>query len=424
MRRVVAVIADGHRADFVRDEVCPTIMAAARSGTWFRNHRGIYPSATRASAASFATGCSPAGHGLHGNAMAFDEGVGPIVHDSGRPEFLDKMREVTGRTLAVPTTVERVARAFGPAAAAVCSNASPGAAAFNDPDRHGTRFHRSGSLGPGGRPLADDPALGVKKGPGGDRALTELFCEAVLTNKEMRYGVLWLSEPDTTMHASVLGSDRHLEAISGADRCIRLVVETVLRLRAQGDDVLLLLGSDHGQETVREKIPVQRLLIGAGLKEGDDSTDIAIAQQGSGAHVYFAQHALDRETKVHEFLRSQDWCGELFRGAELMPLGQRPEGGLRLSFSMRKYDEPNELGVPGVTDVVTSAAKPGKPEGFGSHGGLGAFERSPFLVANGGGFRLGREERTATSLLDIAPTALRHLGLPVEGVEGVALQPA
>lgn len=213
MRRVVAVIADGHRADFVRDELCPTIMAAARAGTWFRNHRGIYPSATRASAASFATGCSPAGHGLHGNTMAFDQGAGPVVHDSGRTEFLDTMREVTGRTLAVPTTVERVVRALGPAAAAVCSNASPGAAAFNDPDRHGTLFHRSGSTAPGGHPIADDPALGVKKGAGGDRTLTELFCERVLMGPEIRYAVLWLSEPDTTMHASVLGSDQHLAAI-------------------------------------------------------------------------------------------------------------------------------------------------------------------------------------------------------------------
>jgi hypothetical protein len=421
MRRVVAVVADGHRADFVREAFCPAVVLQTRAGTWFRNHRAIYPSATRASAASFATGCLPGTHGLHGNTMAFDGGGGPVVHDSGKPEFLATMRAALGRTLAVPTTVERVVRAYGPDAAVVCSNASPGAAAFGDPDGHGTLYHRSGSRGPGGAPLVSDPAAGVAKGRDGDRLLTELFCEQILADPKIRYALLWLSEPDTTMHACVLGSAAHEEAIRCADRCIRMVVDRVEQLRALGDDVLLVLGSDHGQETVRDKIPVEQLLVDAGLKESAGSTDVALAQQGPAAHVYLAHHALPREGRVCEFLNSHEWCGRVHRGDELAALGHRPADGLRLSFDMRKYDEPNEFGVPGVTDVVTSPARPGKPRGFGTHGGLGRWERSPFLIITGGGFT-DREVQTPSSIIDIAPTALRHLGLPYRAVDGRPLQ--
>ncbi len=57
---------------------------------------------------------------------------------------------------------------------------------------------------------------------------------------------------------------------------------------------------------------------------------------------------------------------------------------------------------------------------FGQHGGLAANEQRPFLFATGGGFAAGR--RTApSSLVDIAPTVLRHLVLPHDGMDGAPL---
>ena len=40
--------------------------------------------------------------------MGFDEGDGPVVHDVGKPEFVETMRRVTGKTLEVPTLAERL----------------------------------------------------------------------------------------------------------------------------------------------------------------------------------------------------------------------------------------------------------------------------------------------------------------------------
>lgn len=55
-KRVVLMICDGHRDDFVRPEFCPAICDEIGRGRRFANHRAIFPSATRASAASIATG--------------------------------------------------------------------------------------------------------------------------------------------------------------------------------------------------------------------------------------------------------------------------------------------------------------------------------------------------------------------------------
>ncbi|MDB5525393.1 MAG: alkaline phosphatase family protein, partial [Rhizobium sp.] len=108
-------------------------------------------------------------------------------------------------------------------------------------------------------------------------------------------------------------------------------------------------------------------------------------------------------------------------GEEMLHIGQRPGDGLSIVVSMARNEEPNEFGVRGHITLCVDEAKPGKPEGFGSHGGLGGFERHPFLAVNGGGFAPGTVEHGVTRLIDIAPTVLRFLDLPRSGIDGLAL---
>lgn len=422
MRRVVIVICDGHRDDFVRPELCPAIWATAASGRRMRAHRSIFPSATRASVASFATGAWPASHGLAGNTLALDHGRGLVLFDSGTPEIFEAMRRARGHVLARPTTSARVAAALGDGhAALVVSGGSPGSARLHDPEHHGRVYHRAGSFGPGGATI-ETPAAMATKDAAGDRGATDLFCRTLEEDGRVAYAVLWLCEPDTTMHASPLGSDTHKEAIAGADACVGEVRASVERLRARGDDVLFMVGSDHGQETVAEAVPVERLLIEAGLKDGPDSRELVVAPQGSSGLVFLNAEVRGRLKVLEAFFRDHAWCGGLLAGDTLAMAGQARDHDLALAFSMRKYAEPNQHGTPGVTDVVTSENKPAKPQGFGSHGGLGLYERSPFLILEGGGFKAGSEagseEWGGTCLVDVAPTALRHLRLERQGVDG------
>ncbi|MDB5529246.1 MAG: alkaline phosphatase family protein [Devosia sp.] len=417
-KRVVLMICDGHRNDFVRDDTCPRIADFAARSRRFANHTAIFPSATRASAASIATGCWPANHGLHGNSMGLPDGDGFRVHDVGDPAFVGKLRNAFGRTLKVPTMAERLAPYGG---AIIASNVSPGAAYFHDPDYFGHVVHRAGSFGPGGRVLGLDEAPVVSHDYAGDEALADWFCDDVLSVRKPRLSVLWLANPDSAMHADQLGSQTHLDGIACADRAFGHVEDTVERLRAEGEDILFLLGSDHGQETVFARVAVAARLIDAGLKDSDDSTDVVVAPQGGSGLIYVADAAKDRIPAILNFLRAQPWAAEIFYGDEMLQLGQRPGNGLTIALAMARNNEPNALGVPGQITLCVSDDKPGKPEGYGSHGGLGAYERHPFLVANGGGFAPGTVEHGVTRLIDIAPTVMRFLGLPRDGMDGLAL---
>jgi hypothetical protein len=303
----------------------------------------------------------------------------------------------------------------------IASNVSPGAAYFQDPDHFGHVVHRAGSFGPGGAVLGPDEAPVVSHDYAGDEALAEWFCEEVLLKRKPRLAVLWLANPDLAMHADELGSPTHIEGIATADRCFGRVEDTVERLRAGGEDLLLMAGSDHGQETVIGRIAVADRLVAAGLKDGPDSTDVVVAPQGGSGFIYVAERARDRVPEILAFLRAQPWAGEVFHGEEMLHLGQRPGDGLTIVIAMARDEAPNPFGVPGRITLCVDDAKPGKPEGFGSHGGLGRFERNPFLAINGGGFAPGTVEHGVSRLIDIAPTILRFLGLPRSGVDGLAL---
>jgi Type I phosphodiesterase / nucleotide pyrophosphatase len=152
MKRAVIVICDSLRRDLIAPDVAPFLSEFGRRTAQFEAHRGVFPSTTWTSAASIATGCLPARHGLLGNTMAIDEGQGLVCLSAGKPDFRDRLHRATGRTLHMPTLAERVARAGGSAIA--FSNVSPGAAYFLDPDGWGLGLQRRRQLRSGPARLA------------------------------------------------------------------------------------------------------------------------------------------------------------------------------------------------------------------------------------------------------------------------------
>ena len=418
MARVIALMLDGLRRDFVRPETTPNLVRLAERATVFDAHRSVFPSATRVVSAAFATGCHPGRNGLHGNSMALMEDDGLVVHDAGKPEFLQHKRAVTGRALAMPTLAERVAETGG---AVVFNNVSPGAAYAHDPDGHGRVYHRAGSFGPGQTPVAESDRLDITLGIDGDRAMTRRFIEEAVAG-DGALSVLWLSEPDTSQHAFPLGSPEHLEILKAADALAGAVIEAVARRMSDGDDILLSVGSDHGHQTVTEVVDVAAALIAAGLKDGIDSRDVVIAANGTAALVYVDPRHADRIGAIAGHLAAQPWAGAVLAGAELTTIGQHPTDGPTLALTMAASDAENAYGVPGVSAAVKPASGKADRTGCGQHGGLGAREQAPVLMLAGRGFAPGQRRDDPTSIVDLAPTFLAHLGLAFDGLDGRALQ--
>jgi arylsulfatase A-like enzyme len=418
MKRAVIVICDSLRADLITPRDAPFLSEFGQRSARFANHRSVFPSTTRTSAASIATGCLPARHGLLGNTMAIDEGDGLVCLSVGKPDFRDRLHGATGRTLHRPTLAERVSHA-GETAIAI-SNVSPGAAYFLDPDGFGWVYNPAGGFGPGRRPLPAEEGLAISKGAEGDSVATERFCEEVIRRRAPVIALLWLSEPDYTGHHSPLGSPAHRRAIASADENVRRVAETVASLDRTGEDILFVVGSDHGMETVAETIDFDGLLIHAGLKSAPTSSDVVVAPNGTAALLYFADPAGALVADVARFLKTQDWVGRSFVGPDLAAAGLPTSFPMQIAMTLKSDDRTNPHGVAGHSPVVRDALEPKDATGFGQHGGLGKNEQSPFLLISGGGFACG-PRHGRSSLIDIAPTVLRHLGLPSTGVDGQAL---
>jgi arylsulfatase A-like enzyme len=415
MKRAVIVICDSLRRDLITPEDAPFLIELGQRSAQFANHASVFPSTTRTSAASIATGALPAQHGLLGNTMALDEGDGLVCLSAGKPDFRDRLQRATGRTLRVPTLAERLARTG--ATAIAFSNVSPGAAYFLDPDGYGWVYNPAGSFGPGRRPLPAQEGLAVGKGEAGDAVVTERFCAEVLRDRAPALAILWLSEPDYTGHHSPLGSPQHRRAIAAADANVRGVAETVAQLDPSGEEILLVVGSDHGMETVAETIDLDRLLIDAGLKHAPGSGDIVVAPNGTAALVYFAEPEGSRVAGVARFVENLDWVGRVFTGDQLAAAGLPTGSPARVAITMKADDRANPHGICGHSHVVWDPLEPKEATGFGVHGGLGANEQRPFLFVSGGDFTAGHY-RERTSLTDIAPTVLRHLGLAADDLYG------
>jgi hypothetical protein len=93
---------------------------------------------------------------------------------------------------------------------------------------------------------------------------------------------------------------------------------------------------------------------------------------------------------------------------------------MQIAVTLKSDDRANPFGVPGHSHIVRDTLEAKDCTGFGQHGGLGRNEQRPFLFISGGAFAPGAR-RSRSSLIDIAPTVLRHLGLPSTGTDGQPL---
>jgi hypothetical protein len=342
-------------------------------------------------------------------------------HVMGEPGSFEALRARFGTALRVPTLAERLS---GRGEFVAFSNVSRGGALALDPEGHGRLHHRS--FGPGGSGRAGEVALKVTHDAAGDRAMTERFCAELLqAGGGAAVSLLWLSEPDLTQHGVPLGSIAARDAIAAADGCFARVGAVCGQLQIRGEDILLLAGSDHGHQTTGESIDLEQILIDAGMKAGPASDDVIVAANGTAALIYLAASASRRRDAIAAFIRGQDWSGAVIDGEALATVGHADgaAGGPQIAVSMGEAPgAANQYGVPGISSAIVGGGAEVYHPGSGNHGGLGRYEQAPFLMIRGAGFGAGAVRREPTSLVDIAPTVLRHLDMPAEGMDGRPLQ--
>jgi predicted AlkP superfamily pyrophosphatase or phosphodiesterase len=408
-KQVIIVICDGLWSGWLSSPSCNHISRILKQSCYCQHHKAVFPSVTRVSAASLVTGCRPFVHGLQGNKIALPDQQSQLrIYDVGKPEFIDSLKELTGKTLLVPALSELLQNE---GIFLAYSNVSPGAAYFLDPDHFGYVYHRAGSWGPGGIQLSGEQGLDVQRGLLGDREMTIRFCEDVCRRHPV-LSVLWLGEPDTSLHISAPHTKEAWAGIRSADENVAYVYQMVEALRSEGEEILLIVGSDHGMETAKPIAFIESELIRAGFKKDECDDSLVVATQGGSASIYLKESRMALLPAIITFLRDRPWAGKIYANHSLADgwlgeIGISERHGLAVFVNAAPFNElasASQLPLRWTFERFENSESDQRE--MGNHGYLDGASVEPFLLLNGKMFEKGTSINETTSLLDIAPTVL------------------
>lgn len=420
-RKVVIVVWDALRPDLITPQETPVLARLAALGVQYTRACTVFPSETRVATASFATGAYPEVHGITANRI-YRPDVDPAVPlNTGDRRDLLRIEAVTGgRLLDASTLAGALERGGG--ALLVASAGSTGNAYLlgHGGNRPGSRTVNWGFL----LPENEQARITGRYGPAPAAAVPNtavcdyifrIFCEEFLPALQApgpAAVVLWLSDPDHTMHAAGPGAPAARRALQENDARLGALLERLGQLGLAVDcrqdcGCDLIVASDHGFSTIERVEPPEAVLRDTGLAEGIDY----VAAAGGIWLAPQARHAL---AEIVRRLQACPSCGNVLvqPGAQ----GDVPPGALPLDAACAAHPRAatiryspawdhaaNQYGVPGRVFVRSANA--------GTHGSLSPYDLRITLVLYGPSFKRGLACDAPAGIVDIAPTALHLLGL-------------
>jgi len=418
--RVLIAAFDGLLPAQITAPATPTIHALITRGVVFNRHRAVFPTVTRVNVASMVTGRHPGGHGLLGNTLVIPE------LDRFRPmaALEPTLRRVAalpgGRVLLAPTLGELLAPAgltFGSVVGGSSGNAyvqHPRAEQVG-----GAVLHAEFAL-----PDRLYPAMIAQLGPWPPKRAPELaritrvgdaLLEYLIPQVDPDVALVWFPEPDTSQHASGVGSVTAREALAAADAQLRRILETLARAGVEPD---VLVVSDHGYSTIARSVDVEGEVRAAGFGAGERRGGVAVAPNGGAALFYIHESAPSMVERLGDWLSAQPWSGALVGGrtdggaSGFLPGDLAGVAGPRapdIVMSFRWDSAEGANGFPGRCDAAD-----GQP-GQGTHGSGSPQELGCSLVVAGPSFREGISSDLPSGNVDITPTVLRILGISAGG---------
>ncbi len=416
--RALVVVWDGMRPDLVRPDLTPNLAGLAHEGVWFDASHAVFPTVTRVNAATLASGAFPATHGLPGNIL-----YAPLVDPAAPISFGEEntfaaLRRAYG-VFRSATLADLVADRGG--TAVVVSNGTRGSALMCHPnagERGDLVLHPTLSTPTELRPLV--ARLGpLPEASIPDTARNRWFAHAIADYVLPELGpellVFWHNDPDKTQHRFGFGHAKSLGAIRDADNHLGLILGGLDRLGLRRETAVVVV-SDHGYVSVGRQVDLATELVRAGLKAGPDSTDVVVAPNGGAVLVYAQYGRPDAAARVAELLRGWNAAEVVFSGARGGPV-------LDGTFSLARVGvdgplAPDVLVALSWDDGVNEHRHRGRSVENGrinraSHGGISSWELRNTLVMAGAGIRRGIRSAVPAGNVDVAPTLLRLLGLPI-----------
>lgn len=203
------------------------------------------------------------------------------------------------------------------------------------------------------------------------------------------------------------------------------IARTIAKIDALGllNRTDIVIASDHGFARNAEGVNVTEALITAGLKEGPESTDVVLANQGPSILFHLRTRDVAPIEKLVRFLQTQPWVDVIFTRGGRSGRGSvpgtfsldlihasHPSRGADVVVSLPWTSQPNSYGVPGSHTVHSTMTGP-REGGASGHGGLNPYEVHNTFVAWGASFKQRTRVSAPVSLADVTPTVLALLGV-------------
>ena len=419
MQKILIAAFDGLQPAQVRPDLAPNLARFADEGVNFENHHPVFPSVTRINAASMVTGRYSGAHGLAANTMVAREYDPSAAFSALEPTLADLARK-TGRVLLVPTLAD-ILSDHGLEYTAIGVGTSGNAYVHNpNADRSGgATIHTDFTL-----PYSLRDRLEARFGPWPEESMpntprldhaVRILTEHILPERQPAVALIWSSEPDKAQHATGVGSEMSDRAIREADARFGQILAW-LDADGRGDDTDVLVISDHGYSTIQETVDVEWYVRDAGF-----SPEEVIVAPNGGSVLFYVQDA-NVTQRLAAWLMERPWCGALLASKTArqiqgtLPLSLAGGDGPRapeLAMSFCWDSRPNDAGYNGYVHSTGGAP------GLGQHGSMSRHEMNNVLLARGPSFKSGVHLQSPTGNVDLAPTVLELLGLPVpDDMEG------
>ena len=427
--RVVIVVFDGMRPDFVTPQFAPNLYSLATNGVFFRKNHCTYISTTIVNGTTIATGTYPGRSGIIANSDFRPELNSQTAIAS---EILDTVRRGDmlhqDKYVAVDTLAELIQDAghhtfiAGTKAVALIHDRGE---RKTDTEAHKNSITLFRGLTLPRREL--DPLQKVND----DKVFPDTFTNPNLasdawTTKALinglwkkgvpKYSLLWLSDPDITQHAKAVGAPESVTAIENSDKHLGQVIDK-LREKKLLDSTDIIVVSDHAFSSISRGADIaaalRKVKINAHTKlDNPEPGDGLVIPLGGSALFYVINRQEDVIQKTVDFLQSSDFAGVIFSRLDIkgtFPLSaihyDNGKGAPDLVLSSRWTHQSNEFGSPGMLYAT------GGTKGTGTHGSLSPYEMNNTLVASGPDFKKGLMSEIPSGNIDLAPTVLHLLGI-------------
>jgi predicted AlkP superfamily pyrophosphatase or phosphodiesterase len=427
--RVLILVVDGLRPDYVTDSLMPNLNGLAREGFRGLAHHAVYPTVTRVNGPSIFTGMNPGGHGLLGNSVYIPEVERGRALDASDAVDLRRIEAATGALLTAPSlgeVLEERGLVFFAA-----SSGSTGSATLMNPRGAGAGLVHHEIAIPDSLGAVVAEVLGPAPAAPAEASWVPLAARAVdailrigLDRADADVLAVWLTEPDHTAHSAGVGTPAMLDVLASVDAEIGRLLDGLAE-RGVRERTNVIVVSDHGFSTHTGEQSLSELLVEARLKESAASLDVVVV--GDAIHVEQGGDA--RIRAIVRLLQDTDWVGPIFtRG--LAPDSMTGAVPGTMSFASIGWDHARSADIlagANWTDAQNEHGWRGETltPGFAGHGSSSPWDIHATFIAAGPGIKRNVSSPIPTGNFDVLPTVLALFGAAVPaGLDGRVLEEA